>query len=60
MGGGRGKWEGTRVCPVCKKTISKRGFAWRKHEATHPQLVAARRRAAAVFQMAYKLAVKDG
>jgi hypothetical protein len=56
MGGGRGKWEGKRTCPICKKSISKRGYAWRKHEATHPELVKQREEAAAVFRRACRIA----
>lgn len=57
---GRGKWSGTRICPICGKRISKRGFAWRKHEATHPELLLRRQEADAIFRKAKRIAgIKD-
>lgn len=56
MGEGRGKWSGKRKCRVCGRLISKRGFAWTKHEATHPELVQAKLRQKAEWRKVLKIA----
>lgn len=57
---GRGKWSGSAQCPVCGRTISTRGFAWKKHEDTHPEYAAEKRRrkreAKKIFDTALRIA----
>lgn len=55
----RGKWSGKQACPVCGRQISRRGFAWRRHEGTHPELAARRRHADRIFKEAARIAAKE-
>lgn len=52
----RGKWEGKICCPACGRMISKRGFAWSKHEATHPELLLQKRKMQFIFSTACRIA----